>query len=169
MALFNIPPNKMVSFLPLERTCLLSYSCACSLSLKMSRCNRRERQLWTKARVSMRSWRQESGMRGLMAPILSVIRRNSHLLKVRGKVRTLVTRSQADAYRQCRGPHWDGEDGCGWWPGVSCWATRQPACEPGPPRSPRSVQGSPVLTSWRLGFFPLKRRIISAAWAGSED
>lgn len=50
-------------------------------------------------------WRQESGMRGLMAPILSVIRRNSHLLRAGGKVRTLVTRSQADAYRQCRGPH----------------------------------------------------------------
>lgn len=46
-------------------------------------------------------WRQESGTRGLMALILSVIRRNSHLLGVRGKVGALVTRSQADAYRQC--------------------------------------------------------------------
>ena len=45
-------------------------------------------------------WRQESRTRGLMAPILSVIRRHNHLFRGRGKVGTLVTRSQAAAYRQ---------------------------------------------------------------------
>ena len=49
-------------------------------------------------------WRQESRTRGLMAPILSVIRRHNHLFRGRGKVGTLVTRSQAAAYRQRRGP-----------------------------------------------------------------